>query len=233
MKILIQSLLIMHVVAGAISLVVAPIAMAVRKGGKQHRIWGKVFFWGMTVVAFTAIILSIYRFIPFLLMIAIFSYYAVFSGYRSLYHKQLHLGKGVKKLDWIALIIAFLFNVAFITWGAFQAFNGLYGFFAYLAIGFGIGGLLSVRGNYSAFTKPPEDKRRWLYEHIGGMLGGYIAATTAFSSQVMTFMPGVWAWIWPSLVGVPMLNLFIRYYRKRLEGGAKLSDVVIVSNLEK
>ncbi len=48
----------LHITSGFIALVVAPIAMVVAKGGDAHRRWGKLFFYAMAVVAFTAIVMS-------------------------------------------------------------------------------------------------------------------------------------------------------------------------------
>ena len=58
------------------------------------------------------------------------------------------------------------------------------------------------------------------------MMGGFIASVTAFSVQVMHFMPGVMQWIWPSLVGVPLIIYWVRTYRKKLEKGSQLAELV-------
>jgi len=36
-----------HILAGTIALLVAPIALLTVKGGPTHRRWGKVYFWAM------------------------------------------------------------------------------------------------------------------------------------------------------------------------------------------
>ena len=36
-----------HIAAGFTGFFVAPVALAVRKGGVAHRGWGRVFFWAM------------------------------------------------------------------------------------------------------------------------------------------------------------------------------------------
>ncbi|MDN5203971.1 DUF2306 domain-containing protein [Fulvivirgaceae bacterium BMA10] len=227
MEKIIQASLVLHIAAGMIALAVAPIAMVTKKGGKQHRLWGKVYFWGMTIVTITALVMSIYKFIPFLLMIAIFSYYSIVSGYRTLYHKKLHKGEGVKLIDWFALVITAIFNVAFVLWGISMVLNSSDGFFAYLAIGFGIGGLSLVISNLRSFIKPPKEKNAWLFNHIGGMIGGYIATLTAFSATVLNFLPGIWAWIWPSIIGIPLINFWIIYYKRKLstKGSVRIPNI--------
>ena len=51
----VKGILWIHVLAGTLALVVAPIALVTAKGGLTHRRWGKVYFWAMGVVAATAI----------------------------------------------------------------------------------------------------------------------------------------------------------------------------------
>ncbi len=228
MESVIKILLYIHIGSGMWALVVAPIAMATKKGGHKHKISGKIYFWAMTISIFTAIVISVYKFIPFLLMVGVFSYYSVFNGYRTLYHKRLHLGKGINKLDWAALIINSLFNLSFTCWGIWQAISGEWGFFAYLAIGFGIGGLAISRSNYKIFKSPPTDKNHWLFTHINGMMGGYIATLTAFSATTLHFLPGLVAWIWPTILGAPLIGYWIRYYRKLLSEGKKVKEIVIL-----
>ncbi|MCC6636763.1 MAG: DUF2306 domain-containing protein, partial [Ignavibacteriaceae bacterium] len=50
--------LYLHIAAGFLALVVAPVAMVVKKGGNAHRLWGKIFFWSMTVVAISALVMT-------------------------------------------------------------------------------------------------------------------------------------------------------------------------------
>ncbi len=219
-------LTISHVTAGIISLIVAPIALIVLKGGNIHRLTGKIFFWAMTWIFLSAIVLSVYKSIPFLLMIAVFSYYAVFIGYRSIYQKQLHKRKGVKWYDWLAMTISGCFNIGFVTWGILLASKGEAGFLAYLAIVFGIGGVMIVAGQLKSFVAPSNDRHAWLYSHIGNMIGGFIASVTAFSTQVMVFLPGLVQWIWPALIGVPLISYWISSYRRKLANNEQLVDLV-------
>ncbi len=79
---------VLHVAAGFVALVMAPIAMWTQKGGKQHRRWGKVYFWAMFVIFVTALALVYFRPNFFLLMISFLSFYCAFSGYRALFRKR-------------------------------------------------------------------------------------------------------------------------------------------------
>lgn len=215
-----------HIIAGALSLIVAPIAMVVLKGGKAHRLSGKLFFWAMTWIFVSAVILSVYKWKPFLLMVSVISYYLAVSGYRTLFQKQLSQGKGIKWYDWLAAIATALFMLGIAGWGVYLLLNGSAGDGVVLLFVFCVGGLVSVRSEVVAFIKPPDDKNRWLYNHIGKMAGGFIASVTAFSVNVLTFVPGIWQWIWPTLAGTPFIIYSVRWYKKRMAEGARITDVV-------
>ena len=207
------ALLIIHILSGAIALLVAPVAIATKKYLTLHRSSGKIYFWAMTAVFITAVILSSIKFIPFLLMIASFSYYSVFSGYRWKYLKQVHRDKSVLKwYDWAALIINTIWNTAFILWGITKAIDQ--NTFGFLAVFFGIIALNICYNHYRHFTEYRASSL-WLGEHIGGMLGGYIGTVTAFSVQMFHFMPDWLQWTWPSLIGTPLLIYLTRNADKK------------------
>ena len=102
MDTVIKGMLWIHVLAGTVALVVAPIALVTAKGGPAHRRWGKVYFWAMAVVAVTAVAVAYWRSILFLMLTAVFSFYAALSGYRVLFRKRPDRGDRPKALDWAA-----------------------------------------------------------------------------------------------------------------------------------
>ena len=77
----------MHIFFGAIALFVAPAAMLTRKGGLWQRRWSKMYFWSITVVAVTAVVMSLIRSGLFFLLVALFSFYLAFTGYGVLSRK--------------------------------------------------------------------------------------------------------------------------------------------------
>ena len=101
----VTGLRIIHITCGFFAFFIAPVVLAMVKGGKQHRRWGKVYFWMMAVVAATALVLGFYRPIVFLALIAVFSFYMAFVGYRVLYRKQPRKGQGATLLDWTGTIL--------------------------------------------------------------------------------------------------------------------------------
>jgi uncharacterized membrane protein len=211
----ISSLLKIHIAAGAVAFVMAPLALATAKGGKAHRRWGKVYFWAMAVVAASALILAAWRPILFLALVAIFSFYAAFTGYRVLGRKNLAQGGTAQFLDWAAAIFTFGASLTLALLGAFRPtmVNRL----GVPAIVFGVIGMRFSGGDLWAFTHPPKEKMFWWFAHLQGMLGSYIAAWTAFSVVTLgRFVHHAW-WIWvlPAAIGVPCISATTAYYKKK------------------
>ena len=73
-----RAFLAVHITAGSGAFVLAPLALVTAKGGRAHRLWGKVYFWCMTVVAATAMVMALYRSVLFLALVAVFSFYSAF-----------------------------------------------------------------------------------------------------------------------------------------------------------
>jgi len=213
--------LIVHICAGTISLVMAPIAFLTLKGGQAHRRWGKVYFWCMAIVAATAITMSIYHNIIFLLMIAIFSFSSAARGYRTLYRKK---AGQVKFIDWTIEILNSLFCLGLIVFTWFVYESGKVGF-ALVPLSFGIFGLRLSIAQMKRFVKPSDDKKAWLYEHIGNMSGSYIASVTAFLVNVVHFLPAAVTWLGPTVVGVPLIFYTINKFRKKYSKGEKIPIV--------
>ncbi|MGC2399813.1 MAG: DUF2306 domain-containing protein [Acidobacteriaceae bacterium] len=211
----IRSILGVHIAAGMTAFVMAPFALATAKGGKAHRRWGKIYFWSMAVVGSTALFLSLYRPLLFLALVAIFSFYAAFSGYRVLFHKNLIRGEKVTWPDWTAAILTFACSFALALLGALRPH--LVQNLGIPAILFGVIGMWLGAKSVWKFLHPPKEKMFWWYDHLGSMLGSYIAAWTAFSvTTIGRFVHGGWVlWVVPALIGIPAIALTNAYYRKK------------------
>ena len=206
---LIDQLLIIHISAGFISLVTGLISILSLKGGKIHKKSGKIYFYSMTIVFVTAIIIANYRFNRFLFLIAFLSYYSVFAGVRKLRLKNLHKNQKPKWYDWTAGIINGIANLFFIGLGIYYSIeNGFFSGGALLSVGFGIGGLLISYVNLKPFIIRPNKSYHWYLSHIGNMFGGYIATSTAFLSTLISkyeIMNPFLGFALPSIIGVPLL----------------------------
>ena len=205
-----------HITAGASAFALAPLALLTAKGGKAHRRWGKIYFWAMAVVTVTALVMAIYRPVLFLALVAVFSFYSAFVGYRVLGQKAAYKGeKTVTSLDWFAAVFTFAASAALAFFGMVKP--ALVQNLGIPAIVFGCVGMWIAGSAIWEFTHRPKEKMFWWYAHLGGMLGSYIAAWTAFS--VVTIGPllhGAW-WIWivPTGIGVPAIAITTAYYRRK------------------
>lgn len=227
---LIPIVLRVHAVCGAIALFVAPLAMAVRKGGTWHRRWGRIFFYSMIGVCSTAIFLAIAH--PeklWLGLVAVFSFHMVASGYRSLYLKKLHEGLKPQRMDLWLNGVAGLVNGGLLIWGLSHLFMGKRETQPMLYAVFGLIGTFMVAMNLRKFYKRKHDKREWFYGHMTGFLGGYIATLSAFSVVVMDWIKPPWLrWLWPTLLGTPVIILWRLYYARRFARGMRVRDAAEV-----
>jgi hypothetical protein len=220
----------LHAAAGTLALFVAPMAMVVHKGGTWHRRWGKLFFYGMIVVCCTAIAMAIWHPANFwLALVAVFSFHLVASGYRSLYLKKLHEGLKPNNLDKWLHGLAALFNGGLLIWGLSHVFMGVRDTRATLYTVFGLIGMATVVVNFTKFFKRKHDKREWFFGHISGMLGGYIATLSAFSAvnfgEWFPWMPTWLVWLWPTLLGTPVVALWSAYYRRKFANGTRVRQI--------
>ncbi|MCU0392917.1 MAG: hypothetical protein MUE81_17550 [Thermoflexibacter sp.] len=204
--------LIIHIIAGFTALATGAVAIFTKKGGKAHTSAGKIYYWAMTLVAITALILSLYKNIIFLLLIAIFSYYLTFTGYRSLKIKLLKEGEGVKALDWGILVVSTITSLVMIGMSLAQMLP------LPQAVGlFGVSLLILSVDDYLFFTKKKAEKQQWLYRHIRRMCGAYIATFTAFLVVNIETNPAYLGWILPTVIGTPLIAYTIRTYKKKFQ----------------
>lgn len=207
---LLKILVIIHVAAGAGALIFGAIAFAFRKNTPKHKKIGIIYFWCMTVVFVTAMIVSIAKSLLFLFLIGIFSYYSTIIAYRSLRLKNLHKGQKPFKTDWTIEIIALLTFLGMVIFGILALKNGNVG--GMVPLVFGAFGLLSVRTNLKLFMKGPKETLYWYKKHIGHMMGSYIGALTAFLVNQAPYIPihPTLLWFLPTLIIVPVMIMETR-----------------------
>jgi hypothetical protein len=219
--------LAVHVLAGFTGFFVAPVAMIVKKGGAAHRLWGWVYVYAMGIAALTALLASAFKNNWFFISLAVFSFYAAFAGVRVMNLKRIHKMDKVPFIDWMAAVLNILFSLFLVVLGAINLPKA----FGYVAIVFGLIGINNGLRDVKKFMQRKEDKQRWLFDHIGGMLGSYIAAVSAFSVNNLNFewMPAVVTWLWPTVIGVPAMMKWMNYYKRKLSKGKTLNELVQVS----
>ena len=211
-----KAFLAVHVTAGFTSFLLAPVALATAKGGKQHKRWGMVYLWAMGVVAATALPMALYRPVLFLALVAVFSFYAAFSGYRVLKLKDLPKGGRAKPIDWAAGMFTFVSSACLAAFGAFK--TEWVQHMGIVAIVFGLLGMRLAGAQMWTFVRKPTEKMFWWYTHLGNFIGSYIAAWTAFSVVTLpAILPhaGYYLWLWPTAIGVPAIVITTGYYKRK------------------
>jgi hypothetical protein len=210
-----------HIAAGTSSFLLAPVALATAKGGKQHKRWGMVYLWSMGVVAATALPMALYRPVLFLALVAVFSFYLAFSAYRVLRLKELARGGSAAPIDWITAVLCFAASACLAGFGAFHP-AWVQGF-GVVSIVFGFIGMQAAARQVWTFVRKPTEKMFWWYTHLGNFIGSYIAAWTAFSAVTLSqFFGNAWyVWLWPTIVGAPAIALTTIYYKRKFAPRAK------------
>ena len=213
--------LAIHIAAGASSFLFAPVALATAKGGKQHKLWGMVYLWSMGVVAATALPLALFFPVRFLALVAVFSFYFAFSGYRVLRLKELPRGGSAEPIDWIAGIVTFATSalLAWLSWFRPASIEVL----PPVGVAFGFIGMVGSARQMLSFVRKPKEKMFWWYTHLGNFIGSYIAAWSAFSVVTLARVIGNhwYVWLWPTIVGVPAIILTTAYYQRKFAPRAK------------
>jgi hypothetical protein len=216
-----HTLLALHIAAGSLALASMLIPMIATKGGRAHRRAGWVFVASMSIVSLTALLLSGARvlFDPrpeartfgyFLLVVALLTGAAVSAGVRVLRFKN----RASARIHWWDTGLPLVLAAASVALGIDGISRG-----QMLFVAFAVLGLLSAGGSLRYWLRPPGSAMHWWFEHMGGMLTGCVAATTAFL-VIGGSRLGIWplvAWLTPALIGGPGIAIWIRYYRKKFE----------------
>ncbi len=200
-----EALLGIHIIGGSIALLSAAVAVATKKGGKQHRRFGKWYTAGMLGVFLTAVPLAFLKNNVFLFLIALFSFYLVFSGFRFARNKS-----GVPHVqDWIAVTTMLLSGVGmtalsfmFHRQGDAQWVTLIV--FGLIAGGLGISDFMILRNRHAT-------GQHRIARHLTNMLAGTIATVTAVLVVNVSTNPAWIAWLTPTVIITPV----IVYWNKR------------------
>lgn len=92
-------MLVLHIISGFLALACGAVAIATQKGKGVHINAGRIYFWSMMLVAVTAFYLSVVNVIPFLFLIAVFSFYLTWTGYKAIHWKNKPLPKPIFWID--------------------------------------------------------------------------------------------------------------------------------------
>lgn len=218
-----------HALAGLLTLLFGTLNLLNKKGGKFHKRIGIAYMLCMGWIFVSALlIIAFIHFNFFLMVIAVFSFYLCFSGYRVLKRKK--AGK-VKPVDWIAATLTLLFGIYLLGMAVYLLVKGnmLMGI---LSILFGFGTANTAWNDIKIFRKTEFDEKQWWwYHHMQAMCASMIAAVTAFLVQNGgKFFPNFeqqWIfWLLPTVIATPLLTIWIKSYRKKFAGESNQKFIV-------
>lgn len=201
-----KPLLYLHILAGFISLGIAYVLLFIKKGNKRHKKLGMIYVYGMSTIFVTAIPLSLLgEFNPFLFVIAIFSFYLAFSGYRQGRDRNGAREQIDKVLGVFITATSILFYSMAVSLYLIEDSMWITSVvFGSIALGMGINDFRRMK----IVERPDFYDRTNL--HLNLMLGGTVATTTAFIVTIDPFSILWLNWVAPTIVGTPIIIYFSR-----------------------
>jgi hypothetical protein len=231
---MLTSLLYLHIAGGTAALLSMLIPLVTKKGGLTHRRAGWVFVTGMTIVSITAFLLAGTRWLTdssrqgreagaFLFFVAILTATSVSTGMRVL---RMKTRTGRHRHPWDLGLPALLTSSSLAA--AFYGLStGHHLFTAFSAIGLFVGS-----GQLAYWLARPSHPMHWWFEHMGSMLGSCIAATTAFlvvnASRLGLETFSLLVWLTPTIIGIPTIAIWTRYYRQKFAPAARVKAIRVV-----
>ena len=213
-EILYNILLPVHIICGAMGLVLGTANLIRRKGDPPHRRIGRLFVAAMITAGCTAIVLSVIHPNFFLTVVGIFTVYMVGTGHRYILLRLREVDNDPRTLDW-ALTIGMAIAVILFAGLGIRALlqQNMMGLVYFV---FGLIGFLFVRTDFDNYRSRSKHRNYWLLAHLQRMTGGYIAALTAFlvvnADRFPEFIPGVVYWLLPTIILTPMIVKWSREY---------------------
>lgn len=203
-----QYLIFTHAALGGIALMAGLSSIISKKGSIIHKKSGIIFFYSMLVSVAMAFVISILpqHESPFLFSIAVFSSYFILTGYRALRFKR---GNMILTVDRIISFVMLFTGISMIFYSIvlLKSIN-------IVLLVFGIIGLIFASRDLFLFQHPENVRKDWLKLHLGKMIGGYIAATTAFI-VVNELIPSYFGWFIPGIIGGIYSSYWIRKLNKK------------------
>ncbi len=212
-----QVLLVLHIAAGSIALLAAVLALVTAKGGANHVRAGQVYALGMTVIFLTAVPLALLGADIFLLLIAVFSCYLVFAGWRFARNRR---GRP-QPVDWVAVVILGLTGLGMWGYGAVLGMQSdaqwvTMVIFGAIAVALA---LADMHFHHRLAQGQSRAGKQRIQRHLTNMLAGTIATVTAVTVVNVDLNP-VWIpWVLPTVVITPL----IVWWNRRVSGRSRRS----------
>ncbi len=211
-----KTLILIHAALGGVALLSGSIAIFTKKGSKAHIYGGRLFYYSLGISIVFSLVVAVMpdHYNPFLFSVGIFSGYFIIIGKRAIrYKNHLHtftIDKYIH-MTMLACCIAIIIIPIWVS-KSFHIVAGVFGFV----------GLLFALKNLLELKNPHQIRKDWLKIHIGHISGGYIAAVSAFF-VVNGFLPGVFNWFLPGIIG----GVFISYSIRKVDSYKKSVPAIV------
>jgi uncharacterized membrane protein len=208
MELITRLLLTLHVASGVVALISALIAISAKKGRRVHNWAGRIYFGAMLSVAITAIPVAIIRPNAMLFMLALFSTYMAYVGWR--FGREARLNTEGRPIVERLMVLV---GSGMVAWGFLEVVSGEPMGWAQVAFG-GIALQMAIQDLRVKRLKLEFANR--IAAHLQHMLGGTIATVTAvLVQQVVSRMEtgDPWAvavWLAPTIVINPLIFVWSR-----------------------
>lgn len=203
------AVLVVHIAGGSVALAAAALALLAVKGGVQHRRAGRVYAAAMALVCVTALPLAVLGADVVLLLVAVFSFYLVFAGWRFARNAS---GRP-QGVDWAAAVVLGLTGLGMWGYGTVLFLRGDSQWATLAVFGFIAAALCVVDLRYHRARR---SGRQRIARHLTSMLAGTIATVTATVVVNVDTRPEWLAWILPTVLVTP----FIVWWNRRVLRGA-------------
>ena len=187
-----------HILFGTIAIFIGLAPYFTKKGGRYHRLYGRIFLGLIAVVIITAFNgVIFFRDRPFLTIVTLLSFYTSYSGYRVLKTKE----SGFMRQDFMVMLL--VIGMAFYFVAHFQTANILWHVsvvyyllsYVFIIVGFDI-----IRYFFPSLIKV---ENFWVYDHTYKMTASFTALVSAGAGTVFAayepynqIVPAVFATIW-------------------------------------
>lgn len=208
-----ETILQIHSIIGVTIFISGFLQIILKKGGKLHRVIGKVYMYSWLIL----LISGAYLGGLLITIIGVFGYYFALTGARIGRLKN----KPIEIFDKSIFVIGGFTAFAMILY-AISLFIKNNGSFATILAVFGVIFLFTtIKDIYKYVLKKPLSKEvygklDWYFEHLKRMCISFIAAVTAFTSIQNVFKNNTANFLLPTLIGTILIYFAVKWYKKKL-----------------
>lgn len=197
---MLNAILFLHIMAGLLALGMAGTALATSKGSVWHRRAGRAYVLSMLVVTLSTLALVVIRPNLFLLVIGIFSFYLVFTGWRAAILRD---GRPRWQDHGAGAVMAGtgLFMMAYGLAGLWGGGNAQ----PVILVVFGTIGVTMAVSDWAEWRSGPVIGKARIVRHLTRMLAGTIATITAAVVVNISFLPALVTWLGPTALITPLI----------------------------